>query len=221
MWQEKQRLYANQLVTGGYYKTLISGAVQAFGWEMLLVAASEPDKLEKVLDSFYRLTLHHMKAWAKTSAEVIIQHDDFVWTSGPFMNPEYYRKVLIPRYAELWKPLHAAGKKVLFCSDGTFMEFMEDIIAAGADGLIYEPSNDFAFTTERFGASHVLVGSALDCRDMTFGSWDTVRDSIDRSLNLAQQARGLIFAVGNHIPANVPDEMLDKYLAYLQTALQR
>jgi hypothetical protein len=51
-----------------------------------------------------------MRAWAKTSVPVIIQHDDFVWTAGPFMSPDFYRQVIIPRYAELWKPLHAAGK---------------------------------------------------------------------------------------------------------------
>jgi len=85
-----------------------------------------------------------MQAWAQTSAEAVIQHDDFVWTSGPFMRPEIYRRVLIPRYAALWKPLRAAGKKVLFCSDGNFMEFAEDIVAAGADALIFEPCNAVA-----------------------------------------------------------------------------
>ena len=43
---------------------------------------------------------------------------------------------LFARYAELWKPLHAAGKKVLFCSDGNFTEFAADIVAAGADVVI-------------------------------------------------------------------------------------
>ncbi|HPC76718.1 MAG TPA: hypothetical protein PK811_00130, partial [bacterium] len=104
--------FPNQLSTGGYYKTIVSGAIQAFGWEMFLLALSDISKMEKVLDSFFRFTLFHMEAWAKTSAEVIIQHDDFVWTGGPFMRPEIYRKVIIPRYAELWKPLHRSGKKV-------------------------------------------------------------------------------------------------------------
>ena len=28
------------------------------------------------------------------------------------MRPPIYREMIIPRYAELWKPIHAAGKKV-------------------------------------------------------------------------------------------------------------
>ncbi|HOK30187.1 MAG TPA: uroporphyrinogen decarboxylase family protein [bacterium] len=211
--------FPNQLSTGGYYKTIVSGAIQAFGWEMFLLALSDISKMEKVLDSFFRFTLFHMEAWAKTSAEVIIQHDDFVWTGGPFMRPEIYRKVIIPRYAELWKPLHRSGKKVLFCSDGNFMEFAEDILNSGADGLIFEPCNDFGFMVERFGGSTVLVGSFVDCRDLTFGKWEVVRASIDKTVELAKKFKGIMFAVGNHLPPNIPSEMMERYIGYLKEVL--
>jgi hypothetical protein len=209
-----RQLYPNQLTTGGYYKTIMSGAIQAFGWEMLLIGASNPSKMEKVLDGFYRRTKFHMEAWAKTSAEVIIQHDDFVWTSGPFLKPDYYRQVIIPRYKELWKPLHSAGKKVLFISDGNYTEFAEDIVEAGADGLIFEPCMDFGYMADRFGSSAALIGSYVDCRDLTFNKWEKVKADMDRTFEAAKRCKGLIFAVGNHLPANISDEMLDLYLDY-------
>lgn len=215
-WQEKRLNFPDQLCPGGYYKTIVSGAIQAFGWDMLLEAAADRDKMERVLDSFFRRTKFHMDAWAQTSAEAIIQHDDFVWTAGAFMRPDYYRAVIIPRYAELWKPLKRAGKKVLFCSDGDFREFAADIVAAGADGLIFEPVMDFGEMTEKFGQTTVLVGSAVDCRDLTFGTWETVRATLDRSLALARGCRGVILATGNHLPANIPAPMLEQYRAYLQ-----
>ena len=218
---EKRRAFPDQLCPGGYYKTIVSGAIQAFGWDLLLEAAADYPRMETVLDSFFRRTLFHMAAWAQTSAEVIIQHDDFVWTAGAFMPPDYYRAVIIPRYAELWKPLKRAGKKVLFCADGDFREFAADIVAAGADGLIFEPVMDFAEMTEKFGETTVLVGSAVDCRDLTFGKWETVRAAIDRSLHLARKCRGVILATGNHLPANIPADMLEQYRAYLQAHRNR
>ena len=214
--QDNRKKFPNQLVTGGYYKTIISGAIQAFGWDMLLLAASDKNKFEKVLDGFFHFTLFHMEAWANTNAEVIIQHDDFVWSSGPFIAPDFYRKVIIPKYRELWKPLHKAGKKVLFCSDANFMELAEDVVGAGADGLIFEPMNDFEFMVERFGNSTCLVGSAVDCRDMTFRSWKKVKEDMDKTFEFTNKCKGLIFAVGNHIPANISDEMCDKYINYLK-----
>lgn len=219
--QNARKDFPEQLITGGYYKTIVSGAIQAFGWEMFLLALSDINKMEKVFDGFFRFTLFHMEAWAKTSAEVIIQHDDFVWASGPFMRPEIYRKIIIPRYAELWKPLHRVGKKVLFCSDGNFMEFAEDIINAGADGLIFEPCNDFGFMVERFGGSKVLIGSFVDCRDMTLCKWDVVRSCLDKTLRLAKRYNGIMIAVGNHLPPNIPSDMMDKYIEYLKANWER
>ncbi len=209
--------FPGQLYTGGYYKTVVSGAIQAFGWEMLLLAAAEPERFARVLRSFGALTLHHVKAWAETSIEAFIQHDDFVWTQGPFMDPAFYRGVIIPVYRECWEVLHRAGKKVIFCSDGTFTMFMDDLARAGADGFCFEPSNDFEWVVRRFGRTHCLIGSAVDCRTMTFNGWAAVRREIDRTLALAPECAGLIWAVGNHIPANVPTEIGMCYIQYLKS----
>jgi hypothetical protein len=123
--------------------------------------------------------------------------------------------VIIPRYAQLWEPIHEAGKKVLFCSDGDFTQFAVDVVAAGADGLIFEPCNDFGFMVDNFGETTCLVGSFTDCRDLTFGKWDRVRASIDRTFERLADCRGAIVAVGNHLPPNIPGEMLDRFFDYL------
>lgn len=219
--QRERARFPDQLTTGGYYRTIVSGAIAAFGWDMFLLAAAVPEKMERVFDGFFRRTRFHMDAWSRTSADVIIQHDDFVWTGGAFMHPRIYREMIIPRYAALWKLLHAAGKKVLFCSDGDFTEFTDDIAAAGADGFIFEPCVDFGRMADRYGQSHCLVGSCVDCRDLTLGKWEKVRAEIDATLECLARCRGAIVAVGNHLPANIPDDMLDRYFDYLIPRLAR
>ena len=72
-----------------------------------------------------------------------------------------------------------------------------------------------------FGRTHCLVGSCVDCRDLTFGNWAQARRDIDRTLELLTTCRGAIFAVGNHLPANIPDEMLDRFFDYLLPRLAR
>lgn len=213
--------YPNQLTTGGYYKTVVSGASQSFGWDMFLMGASDKEKFAKVLDRFGDYTMHYVKAQAETPIEVFIQHDDMVWTEGPFMEPDFYRKAIFPIYRKLWSVLKKAGKKVLFCSDGTFDMFMEDIAECGADGFIFEPTNDLDYAVRKFGKTHCIVGSKADCRTMTFGKWDDVRKEIDDTLALAKKCPGFIFAVGNHIPANVSDEMCEKYINYLKANWKR
>lgn len=214
--------FPEQLQAGGYYKSIVSGCIAAFGWDMLLLACSDSKKMEPVFDSFFRYTQHHMNAWAQTSAEVIIQHDDYVWTAGAFMHPDIYRSVIIPRFAEMWKPLKAAGKKVLFISDGNFCEFAHDMQGAGADGFFFEPDMPFEWMADHFGDSMCLIGSTVDCRDLAFKPWEVVKATMDRTAELGRaKCQGLIWAVGNHMPANIPETMMEQYIAYLKTIWQR
>lgn len=215
-YQEEQKRYAGQVFTGGYYKTIVSGAIEAFGWDMLLSAAADQNRFEKVLDSFFRLSMHHFEAWAKTSVEAFICHDDMVWTQGHFMDPAFYRRVIFPRYQELWAVLKKAGKTVLFCSDGNFTQFVDDIALAGADGFIFERLTSLEAVVEKYAQTHVIVGSKVDCRTLTFGTKTEIQAEIDATLELAFDCPGFMFAIGNHLPSNVPIENALFYFDYLK-----
>lgn len=215
-YQDARIEHPQQVFPGGYYKTIVSGMIQAFGWEMLLLAAAQQEAFEAVIDSFFRLSLHHYRAQAQTSIDVFICHDDMVWSEGPFMHPDFYRKAIFPRYQKLWEPLREAGKTVLFCSDATFTEFLPDLAQAGAHGFIFEPMTSLEDAVEGFGDTHVLVSSKVDCRTLTFGTQEQIAAEVDASLELAARCRGFVFAVGNHIPSNVPVSNAQFYLDYLR-----
>ncbi len=117
-----------------------------------MAVGTDPEKFgEYVLESFFNLTLANLKAWAKTDIKVFISHDDMVWTKGAIFKPEWYRKYIFPRYQKLWRPLKEADIKVLFCSDGNFTEFIDDVAAAGADGFIFEPLTDLQYVASKYG----------------------------------------------------------------------
>lgn len=222
--QAHQRMKAanpGQVCTGGYYKTVVSGAIQTFGWDMLLEAAADQKRFEKVLDSFFQLTLQYAKAWSKTSIEAYIQHDDMVWTQGAFIHPDFYRSVIFPRYKKLWEPLREAGKIVLFCSDGDFTEFIDDIAAAGAQGFIFEPMTSLEYAVEKYGKTHVIASSKVDCRTLTFGKPEQIKHEVDETLRLARGCPGFMVAVGNHIASNVPVDNALYYFDYLSKNWKR
>lgn len=219
---EKARAhFPEQVWTGGYYRTLFSGAIAIFGWEMLLEAAAERRRFAKVLDSIFQQSLHHYRAWARTDIEVFMCHDDMVWTQGPFMRPDFYRAEVFPRYRALWQVLHEAGKKVIFTSDGDWSLFVDDIIAAGADALCFEPMMPLEPVVERYGQTHCLLASKVDARTLTFGRPEQIHAEVDATIALAQRCAGFIFAVGNHIPSNVPVENALDYMAYLRSRWSR
>jgi len=48
-----------------------------------------------------------------------------------------------------------------------------------------------------------------------------VKAVIDATLALTRGVSGCMFAVGNHIPVNVSDEMCERYMEYLQANWKR
>jgi uroporphyrinogen-III decarboxylase len=94
--------------------------------------------------------------------------------------------------------------------------FVPDIAAAGADGFIFEPMLPLDAVVQRFGNTHVIIGSKVDCLTLTFGKKDAIRREIDLTLQLARNCPGFVFAVGNHIPSNVPLENALFYMDYLR-----
>ncbi len=205
-WKALQEFAPFMVIPGGYYKTLFSAAIHAFGWDMFLAAgATDEERFDRVLDGFFRITRRNVEAWARTDCAVFIQHDDIVWTSGAVFSPAWYRAHIFPRYAELWKLMHEAGKTILYCADGNYTEFIDDIAGAGADGFMFEPVTDLEYVVGKYGRSKVIIGN-VDTRFLTFGTPDDVRADVNRCAELGRDCPGYFFAVGNHIPHNVPVE---------------
>jgi len=74
---------------------------------------------------------------------------------------------------------------------------------------------------DRFGQTHCLAGSFVDCRDLTFGKWPEVQADIDRTFERLKDCKGAMVAVGNHLPPNIPEAMLDRYFEYLLPKLEK
>jgi len=213
-WYDRARR-RDCVVPGGLYRSVVSFAIAAFGWEGLLLAAgTDPQRFGEVLDRWAAWLMDYVRAWAETDIELFITHDDFVWTGGGFLDPAFYRRYVFANYRRYWDCLKDAGKTVLFCSDGDYTAYVADLADAGADGFIFEPTTDLAAVVARCGRTHVIVGNA-DCRAMTFGGADDTVAEVRRCLDTAGDCPGYVFAVGNHIPPNVPianaDACIDEY----------
>lgn len=204
-WQHaRTQVYPFAVYPGGIYRTEISFMIAAFGWDTLLnMAALDLKGFTRVMDTWFEVVKEHYAAWAETSIDVFLCHDDMVWSEGPFINPAWYRGELFPRYRELWRIVKEKGKKLLFCSDGNYTMFVDDLAAAGADGFIFEPLTDLDYVVKHFGQSHVIIGNA-DCRVLTFGSVEETKAEVRRVMDTARDCPGFFFAVGNHLPANIP-----------------
>ena len=190
----------------GIYITLVSGFIDAFGWEMLLLAAgTDPRRFGDLANRYTGWIKQYFDALAEANVPVVMIHDDMAWTSGAIFAPAWYRQYVFPNYKKLFAPLVDSGKKVLFTSDGCYSEFIDDIAATGVSGFVLEPTTDMAYIAERYGRSHVFIGNA-DTRILLSGTRKQIRQEVRRCMAIGKGCPGFFLAVGNHIPPNTPVE---------------
>jgi len=195
----------------GVYVTLMSGLIELFGWEMLLVAAgTDAEAFGELACRYARYITLYFEALALSDVPVVMVHDDIVWTSGAFLAPEWYRRFIFPNYRNMIQPLLDSGKKVLYTSDGNYTEFIDDIAASGVHGFVLEPTTDMAYIAQKYGRTHVFVGNA-DTRILLSGTREQIRDEVRRCIDIGKECPGFFMAVGNHIPANTPVENAQYY----------
>jgi hypothetical protein len=190
----------------GVYVTLISGLIDLFGWNMLLLAAgTDLQRFGELANRYAAWMQQYFDDLAETDVPLVMVHDDIVWASGPFLRPAWYRQYVFPNYTKYLSPLLDSGKKVLFCSDGNLNEFIDDIAATGVHGFVFEPLTDLEVIVDRYGQTHIIVGNA-DTRILLSGTKDQIRAEVQRCISLGRTCPGFFMAVGNHIPSNTPVE---------------
>lgn len=210
-YQENQAA-ADAVFPGGFYNSVFTWCILTFGWELFMRAAmDDPERFERLLDAFTEISMMVVQAHIRAQVPVFLCHDDIAWANGPAFSPVWMRRYVIPRLQRLWRPLREAGIKVLFCSDGNFDMFVDDLVQAGTEGFIFEPLTDLRYIVERYGRTHVIIGN-IDSRILQTKGPQEIRAEVRRCADLGRQCPGYFFAVGNHIPYVVPIPNIECYL---------
>jgi hypothetical protein len=205
----------------GIYSTAVSGMLEIFGWEMLLMAAgTDLAEFGDLTDRYAAWVMPFFEALAESNVPVVMVHDDIVWSSGPIFSPPYYRSFVFPNYKRFFAPLREAGKKILYTSDGNYTQFIDDIASCGVHGFVMEPATDMSYIAEKYGKTHVFVGNA-DTRVLLSGSRADIRAEVERCMTIGKQYPGFFFSTGNLIPNNTPAENILYYFEVYEALSKR
>ena len=194
------------LLMNGIYITCISGILELTGWDTFLMAAGlDSGAFGRFINRYCQWIRYYFEALALCKSPVVMVHDDFVWNSGGFLSPAFYREFVFPNYKKLLEPLREAGKRILFTADGNYTEYIDDIAACGINGFVLEPVTDMQAIADRYGKMHAFIGNA-DTKVLLTGTKQDIYDEVKRCMDIGKGCPGFVMAVGNHIPANTPVE---------------
>ena len=119
--------------------------------------------------------------------EAVFMGDDIAFKTGPLLSPAWFKANYFDRLERIVAAYHAKGMKVLFHSDGNLMPILDDLVAAGVDGLnpIEVLANmDVATIHQRH--PHLFMAGAIDVSQLLpFGRPRQVKDAVRRSIDAA------------------------------------
>jgi len=196
-----------------HYGTLVTRATIEFGWEPFLVAAAlEPEPFARILERFAQASLAVMRGWARTpGAELIVIHDDIAGTRGLFMSPDWCRRYVFPCYQRLFDAVHEAGRKVLYMSDGNYLQVLDDLMELGPDGLYVETSSmDPGELMARAGRDRLYLIKTYS-RAIDLGTPADIRAELLRLRDLHAQYPGMLIYRGGGRPAPGNAEAFERY----------
>ena len=202
---DQESMGDDAIVTGIFYTTLFQYPIMTFGWELFLTAAAaEPDRFQRVLEGFARVSRRNIEKWAAAAPPLIMIHDDVALERGLVFRPDWYRQRLFPLYEELLEPILSHPEiKVAFVSDGDYTPLLDDLVAIGFDGFLINDNMDLGGIARTIGRDHFLIGN-VNTLTLTYGTPEQVESEVARCLEEAKPCPGHFIKATRDLPHNIP-----------------
>ncbi|HEY3343678.1 MAG TPA: hypothetical protein VGJ97_02055 [Anaerolineaceae bacterium] len=137
--QQMQQVMAEQdICMIGAVEGPITDAYSYMDMELFCMGLYEaPELVGHIMDCCGLFSAYIARTYAEVSQiPLMFMGEDIATTTGPIFNPRMVRKEGLPRWRWIVDPIHAAGMKFLFHTDGRYGDFLPLIFdELGADGL--------------------------------------------------------------------------------------
>jgi hypothetical protein len=193
----------------GFYNTMFMWPLLTFGWAFFLEACLDP-RFARLMDEFAEINRRVFRVFARLPVKFVVCHDDIVNSRGPVCSPKWMRQYIFPRYEEFWGLVRAAGKEVIFMTDGCADAYADDVFACGARGIISEPYTDYRAIARKH--KDCFLAGEGDNRVLLNNDPAQIEAMVRRMVGTAQLTGGYMMCIGNHIPWNTPPEAIKRYL---------
>ena len=193
----------------GFYNTTFMWPLLTFGWELFMTCCLD-ERFAPVMEEFAEINRRVFRVFARLPIRFVVCHDDIVGTRGPVCSPAWMQRYVFPRYEEYWSILRAAGKEVIFMSDGCMDAYADDVMACGARGIISEPYTDYKALARRY--ENAFLAGEGDNRVLQRNDAAEIRDMVRSMVETGRMSGGYMMCIGNHIPWDTPPQAIERYL---------
>ncbi|MBU4212736.1 MAG: hypothetical protein L6437_07960 [Kiritimatiellae bacterium] len=182
----------------GAWVTFFEQLQQLRGMENFLMdLASEPAGLRRLMDDLLAFNLRWIDKWTRREYDGLHFADDWGAQTSLLINPEQWRRLFKPRYAEMFKRVRDAGMDVWFHSDGRINDIIPDLIDIGVQVLNCQVAVVGHDWIAHHARGKVAFRTDIDRqRVLSFGSPAEVQEEVHRTFEACGAARGGLIACG-------------------------
>jgi uroporphyrinogen decarboxylase len=200
----------------GQYGDIFTMTWEMMGLETFSMALFEhPELVQQLNNRIGTLVLSMFEYFAQCDAvDVIWYSDDIAYVNGLLVSPDVLDQIFFPWLKKIGDLAHAAGKPLVYHTDGSLYDVFDRIIACGVDALhpIEPKAMAIADVKKRYGDKLALIGH-VDVDMLSRGTEDQVREQVKKNIEEAGYNGGYCAGSGNSIPDYVKYE---NYLAMLK-----
>lgn len=179
----------------------------------LMDVVAEPEFLEATLDRIEAIQTKMLDRYLREMGElvdIVFISDDLGTQESQLMSTAAWVEYLKPRVARWCDRIHAAGKYVLFHTDGAARDFVPHLVECGVDILnpIQHvcPGMDRVGLKRDFGDKLIFHGGIENQRILPYGTVDEVRQEVKTCLETLGAGGGYIPCSCHNIQAGTPVE---------------
>ena len=147
-----------------------------------------PELVAHIMDCCGLFSAHIARTYAEVSQiPLLFMGEDIATTTGPIFKPGMVRKEGLPRWRWIVDPIHEAGMKFLFHTDGRYGDFLplifDELGAEGLNPIERNGCNDI-FEIRRRYTDKLLFGNVCCAQTLPYG---TPGDVEDETLELVEK----------------------------------
>lgn len=178
--------------------------------DFMVYSLTNTEEMHSIAEKVMEYELEKARIFLDNGADAIVIGDDVAFNSGVFLPPHIMQQNVYP----FWKQAVSEIKKyrdvpVFLHSDGNISAILDEIVAAGFDGLqSLQPSAgvDIAQVKKMYGDRLCLWGNIDLDYVMCFGSTEEVKKTVRDTVKTAGAGGGLILSTCNTMITSIPDE---------------
>jgi 5-methyltetrahydrofolate--homocysteine methyltransferase len=176
--------------------------------DTMMLVYEDRDFIEEMLEESTRYWVRFAKAAVANGVDFLWTADDVAFKTGLFLPPKLMREMWLPRLKRIHEPALAAGKPIMFHSDGNIDELASMLLEAGVDCVHpMDPYGvDYRSFKKKWGGLLCLAGNIDIEFPLAHGTPAEVEADVKKHMEVLKPGGGYVCSSSHSIVNYIPHE---------------